>query len=308
MISILLSTYNGEKYIQAQLDSLLAQTEQDFHLYACDDGSTDNTYAILSEYAKAYPKKITVQKNRSGTGSAREAFLKMMLEHKDDYVFLCDQDDVWKSDKISISMQAIRDMEKRFGERTPLLIHTDLVVVDENLREIGPSYRAMNDVRPQRNTLEKILIQNITVGCTMVYNRALSDLLRPIHGYFYMHDWWIALIASAFGLTGSVKTATVLYRQHGANVSGSKDVHSIFYILKRATGAQALRSEMTYTYRQAETFLDTYSDKLTDKQQTIVRAVAACTSQSKGKRIHTMFRFGTWKAGLKRKIGQVLYG
>ena len=115
MISILLATYNGERYIAGQIESVLAQTYQDFKLYICDDKSTDGTYSIITEYAARYPGKIIATQNEVNSGGAKFNFLNMMVEFNDDYIMLCDQDDVWLPNKVEVSLKKITEMESEFG-------------------------------------------------------------------------------------------------------------------------------------------------------------------------------------------------
>ena len=121
MISILLATYNGEKYIAGQIESLLSQTYKDFKLYICDDKSTDDTYSIITDHALKNPAKIIASQNEINAGGAKYNFIKMLMERKadlamplgqddaDDYIMLCDQDDVWLPDKIENSLKKIKE-------------------------------------------------------------------------------------------------------------------------------------------------------------------------------------------------------
>ena len=150
MIHILLASYNGETYLAEQLDSLLNQTEQNFLLFAQDDRSTDGTYALLCDYAARFPEKISVCQNTVNSGAAKWNFLDMISKHDTDYLMLCDQDDVWRPDKVETTLRAMQEAERIYGNREPILVFTDLCVVGENLHVLHPSFRTMSKLNYRR--------------------------------------------------------------------------------------------------------------------------------------------------------------
>ena len=231
MISILLASYNGEKYIAGQIDSLLNQTIQDFRLFICDDASTDDTYSMLSDYSNKNPGKIHVSRNRKNSGGAKHNFIEMMINHKDDYVMLCDQDDVWLPTKIEVTLAKMREMESEFGSETPLLVHSDLVVVSKKLETIFPSFKIAMNADYSKTELQNQIIQNTLTGCKVMYNKSLADLITEVPEYMVMHDWWLIIIASAFVVIGTINEPTILYRQHEDNDIGAKNVRSLNHIL-----------------------------------------------------------------------------
>ena len=156
-----------------------------------------------------------------------------LLEDSDaDYMALCDQDDVWLPGRIAKPLERVRAVEREQGAATPILAHTDLAVVDENLDTIAPSFWAYRHLDPYRGSeLNRLLVQNVVTGCTTIINRALARLACPIPESIPMHDWWLALVASAFGRIETVPEATVLYRQHGNNSVGAI-CHDWRYVLR----------------------------------------------------------------------------
>lgn len=305
-LSILLATYNGERYIVEQIESLLSQTIQDFKLFICDDRSTDATFSIISEYSKQYPKRIFVSQNRENTGGAKYNFFKMMIEHKDEYVMLCDQDDIWAPDKIEKSIDKIRELESVQGKDTPLLVHTDLCVVDKDLNNISSSYEKMASTSFQRKALRQLLTMNIAAGCTEIYNRSLADLIIEEPGFFVVHDWWMSLMASAFGKIGTLYEPTILYRQHGNNNIGAKKVLSFKYIYNRLAHFDKMTQDVENTYRQAESFLRLFSDKLTDNQRELLSAYSSIPRMSRIKKLCTVFKYNFFMHGLPRKAAQIM--
>ena len=180
MITVLLATFNGEKYIAEQLDSLLAQTHPPDRILIRDDRSTDSTAQILERYQQAHPDLIDVVINEKNSGGSARNFMSIMIEARDDYLMLCDQDDVWMPDKIEVSYAKIVEMEGRWGSSTPCLMHTDLAVVGDNLEKIADSFKTIYFADYSRTTLRDQVIQNTATGCTVMYNRALAEMIDYI--------------------------------------------------------------------------------------------------------------------------------
>jgi glycosyltransferase involved in cell wall biosynthesis len=309
MISVLLATYNGEKYISEQIESILSQTYQDFTLYIHDDNSTDNTYKIISEYAQKHPKKIIVSQNETNVGGAKNNFLQMMIERKDDYVMLCDQDDIWLPDKITKSLAKIKDMEKEHGVSTPILVYTNLTVVKDNLEIISYSYEKMANKNFDKNSLNFAVAMNNVAGCTAMYNRALSEMIQATQvaqaNYIVMHDWWLYLIATALGKCGAIHYPTVLYRQHKGNESGAKRVLSPKYIYYVLTHLKKMSSMINDSYKQAEVFSRMYGDKLSIENAELLGAYASLRNLSRLKRVRTVRKYKTYMHGFARRAAQI---
>jgi len=306
MLSILLATYNGEKYVAELLDSLLAQTYGDFKLYIQDDKSTDGTFYETTKYAMENPDRVIAYKNEENTGGAKHNFLKMMIEYKDDYVMLCDQDDVWLPDKIETSLRKMKEMETAHGSSTPLLVHTDLKVVDDNLNVIRSSYRKMANISFKFTAMNNLVTMNIATGCTIIYNRALAEMLTAEPDFFVMHDWWAALVAAAFGKIGSVRQRTVLYRQHTENDIGAKKARSVRYVRYVLTHIDIMAGKLYNSHRQAGSFLKMYDERLSDEQKELLAAHASMPELTKTGKLRLMFRYKTFLCGAARKIAQVI--
>lgn len=225
-VDILLACYQGEAYLRSQLDSLFLQSYSHFRVLARDDGSTDQTYAILQDYAKRYPEKIHIIP--SGTKLGVVGNFNALLEVATaDFVFFCDQDDVWKENKIELSL---KNME---GVSGPLLLHTDLEIVDEKMQVLHPSFLSNAGINPKiGKTLNRLLVQNMVTGCTVAINKPLRELVYPFPKQTLMHDWWMALTAAACGQIITILEPTVLYRQHSQNVIGAKR-HRGFQLIKK---------------------------------------------------------------------------
>lgn len=304
MISILLACYNGERYIEEQIESLLNQTFSDFKLFIRDDKSTDATYPLICEYAKRYPEKIFVSQNRENTTNAKYNFINMMTEHKDDYVMLCDQDDVWLPDKIEKSLAKIRELESQYGKSVPLLVHTDLKVVDKDLNVISPSYVKMSKTDFGKNALNNLLTRNVAAGCTQIYNRTLADLLYAAPDFIIIHDWWTTLIASAFGKIQAVRESTILYRQHENNSIGAKKTYSFAHLRYRLTNHKKWRKTYNDTYKQAESLLNMYRGRLSREQSALLSDYASMPERSAWGKLRVLSRHRAFMYGI-RKFGQI---
>lgn len=274
---ILMATYNGVKYLPAQLDSILNQDTPNWHLTISDDGSTDGTAAILDDYVRRFPEKITRVYSGRCFGNARDHFFWLMGQCKAEYMHFCDQDDVWHPDKVREMQETLEKAEARYGAETPLLVFTDQTVVDENLNQIAPSLMRMQKQNPGATDYRNILFQNIVTGCTSTINRSLADLAGRCEDTdeVIMHDWWLALVAARFGKLVYLNTATLDYRQHGDNCIGAKNVRSLSYILAKLRKLGELRKNFQYKKSQAMEFLRCYAQELNGEDAALLKAFSA---------------------------------
>ena len=306
MISILMATYNGAHYVSEQIESLLSQTVKDFTLWISDDASNDSTWDILTHYANQHPNKIKISKRDKNSGSSWRNFLELMVNIKDDYVMLCDQDDVWLPNKIERTLAKMKATEQRCPD-TPILIRTDQYVVDQNLQMISPSYMQLMHSDYNRTAFHQVLIQNTFAGCTAMYNRKLAYLLDKIPDYCIMHDWWLELVAAAFGVIDHIDDATMLYRQHGKNVIGVRNVHSLAYKFDRLIHHNEVKEAIKSTYVQAKNFLQCYENKMAKEQQEIARRFCAIPETRKLSRWWTICSLGAYKNGFSRNVAYFLF-
>ena len=307
MISILLATYNGEKYISQQLDSIINQSVSEFKIFICDDCSSDRTIDIIKGYLEIYPEKIYLEVNKDNSGSASSNFMKLMKKHKDDYIMLCDQDDIWLPDKIEKSLKKIKHMEIKYGVNMPLLVHTDLCVVDNDLKILDKSYIHRVNANYSKNAFNNEIIQNTLTGNTAIYNMALANLITNEPKYMVMHDWWLILIASAFGKVDYIEEATILYRQHKDNIVGSTNMRSFLYMLKRFCNKKDVVKAIDETYLQAESFLEVYEDTLSDELVKFLYEYIEIPKLSKLKRLNRIIKLNTFKNGFLRNIAYILF-
>jgi len=223
---ILMATYNGAAFLKQQLDSVCA-LEGEWRLTIRDDCSTDATVEIISSYCEKF-NNISIVTNEQGNLGACGNFNELLIAAEQaaygQYFMLADQDDVWQSDKLKRQLALMKEIE---SERPgcPVLIHSGLEVVDQNLKLIDPSFMHYQGLRHEaHDPLRVLLAQNYITGCTVLVNRPLLELALPVPKDALMHDWWLALCAAACGEIGFIDRPLVKYRQHALNEVGAKSL------------------------------------------------------------------------------------
>ena len=307
MLDILMATYNGEKYIAEQIESILNQTYKEWILYIRDDGSKDNTKNIINDYCKRYPEKIIhVKDNKSGLG-AKLNFAELMKYSKSDYCMFADQDDVWLNTKIEDTMNKMIEAENIHGKETPILVHTDLKVVDGNLNIINESFWRYQNLNKDNKSLNTLLVQNNITGCTMMMNKSLMKLGVKVPKDCIMHDWWIGLIASGLGKIYTVDKPTMLYRQHGNNEVGSHKYNSIKFIKNKAKDIEKINKSINDGILQATAFYDEYKEKLSKSNQNTVYNFSQLRKKGLITRKLSIVTNKFYKSGLVRNISYFIF-
>ena len=233
-IAILLSTYNGTKYLEEQLDSILNQTYSNYVIVARDDGSYDDTIQLLNKYAKKFTDKFHLLEQDLLNLGASDSFsylIEYVLENKQSlglesaYMMFCDQDDIWSLEKIHKQIDEMLKVEKQqTGTKPiPVLIHSNLRVVSEEKSLIAESFVHYQGLEIERNRFTNLVISNVVTGCTAFINEALARKAVPVSREAIMHDWWLSLVASAFGKLVFIDAPLVSYRQHDTNAIGAKE-------------------------------------------------------------------------------------
>lgn len=290
MITILLAVYNAEKYIKEQLDSLFNQTFQEFHILIRDNQSTDQTLSIIQKFLLDCPGRITLVRSPIHTGPM-ENFAALLDLADSNYIFFSDADDVWLPQKMEKSLLKIKELEDKYGKHTPALVHTDLKVVDQDLETIHGSfwkYAGLNALEGKGKLITQ-LAQNSVTGNTICANRSLIEIARPIPKESIMHDWWIAIVASAFGVVGKIDEPMVLYRQHGSNAIGAKKPTLWNFSVQRR---RLFRARLKL---QAQCFLACYENFLDGDQRAIVHKWIEFIQGSFFTKSHLMWKFGFHK-------------
>lgn len=230
-VCILLATYNGELFIEQQIDSIIYQTYKSWYLIIHDDGSTDKTIEIVKRYQERYPHKISLIEDGFVLGSAMLNFSHLLDIINPGYIMFCDQDDIWFKNKIELSMYRMLKTEIN-NPNKPIIIHTDLTIVDENLNVVARSMFRHQRLLKSQTFLETVVRNNVT-GCTMLINAKAYESAMPLSGNSLMHDWWFTLkTLSSKGIVEFVDEPTMFYRQHCSNTVGANKF-DLKYLFKK---------------------------------------------------------------------------
>jgi len=265
-VNVILAAYNGEKFIREQIDSIienfsnLESNAYEFKIIISDDSSCDRTSEIINQYSIADQRVILLDSEKKG--GVRENFKHLIMNTDADYVFFSDQDDFWLPNKIELFLTRFSEIEKNFNG--PIMVHSDLSVVNEELFPINNSmfeYQKIN----KKPTFPELLVSNSVTGCVMACNKHLIDIAKKSSiDESIMHDWYLALIASAFGIIDFIDCPLILYRQHSANQVGAKS-----FSIKALLGSEGipnkifdLRLSVLKTRKQAEIFHRDFSETM----------------------------------------------
>ena len=216
MVSIGMATYNGEKFLSEQLDSIFNQTFTNFELIICDDNSTDNTIEIIKRYSKQYTN-IKLYQNSKRLGFVKN-FEKVISLSQGDYIALSDQDDIWYRDKLKISIENLEKLDIN----QPTLFHSDLEVINDKKELISKSFFKMRSYRFPKDKAIDIMVGRCGVmGNSIVFNQALKSIILPFPKDLQVHDYWIALVNELFGKRITYYLPLLKYRIHSYNISNS---------------------------------------------------------------------------------------
>jgi len=219
LISIAMTTYNGEKFLEQQIDSILKQSWKNIELIICDDQSVDSTVQIIERYMKKYDS-IKLYKNSNKLGIVKN-FEKAISLCQASYIALSDQDDIWIKNKLEVLMQEMRELEK-FDRTVPLMVHSDLTIIDEKNQVIHKSFSKMRgyDLKNTKD-LNHIISRCGVMGNTLLMNKHLQNTILPFPDALDMHDYWISVVNELYGKRITLKESLVLYRIHEDNFSNS---------------------------------------------------------------------------------------
>lgn len=304
-IDILLACYNGERFLAMQLESLFAQSDQDWRLLVRDDGSDDRTMSVVAEYAAAKPGRIVVLHCQSERKGALANFSALLAASTAPYVMCCDQDDWWSPTKVALMRARMVALERQYGPGTPLLVHSDLAVVDDSMRVIDKSFWHFQQIDPRHDRLNHLLIQNVVTGCAMMVNRSCIEASLPFPREALMHDWWLALTAAAFGALAWIPAATVHYRQHDANSLGAQKFDALRMFQKIAPSRirpWLQRADIAPNLAQARALLIRLNRPTSQNQLSLVQDFVSLDNLPKLRRLMLVTRRGFWRSGLMRNL------
>ena len=306
---ILLAVCNGERFLPALLDSLRKQTVSGFSVLFQDDGSGDRSPDILRALSEADPRFHSGACSGQKLG-AMGNFFSLIRQSRADALLLCDQDDIWEPDKVSRLCSALAQAEQKWGADAPLLIHSDCRVIDENGQMIHESFFRHQGWDPGAVTLPRLLVQNNVTGCTLIMNRALADLVSA-HAdpeKLFMHDWFIALTAAAFGHVIFLDQVLTQYRQHGGNAIGASTKNQLRRGLDSLSRQERVRARLQLNYSHTRAFTEAYGDLLPESARRITESFLRTETMPRVRRVLTVQRMGCTMQSPAARLGQMIFG
>ncbi len=215
-INIVMSTYNGEQFLAEQIDSIQQQTFKDWQLLIRDDGSSDQTPEIIKSFVAQDLRIVFINEHDRENFGVIKNFFTLIKHDKADYYFFSDQDDVWLEDKLETMLAAAR----QYPDQLPLMVYTDLCVVDQNLQVMNQSMIRSQSHHANTELVQELTENTVTGGVAMI-NHALAERWRTLDNII-MHDWYLAVLATAIGKLVYIDQPGELYRQHDNNVLGAR--------------------------------------------------------------------------------------
>ncbi len=305
-IAILVAVRDGESYLSEQMDSLLGQTYTDWVAYIHDDGSSDGTRHILKNYSARYPERFVLV-DGAPTGSAKANYFYLLRNVEAPLYMCCDQDDVWLPDKIERTLREMRAAQRTAGNETelPCLVYTDLRVVDESLHEVSGSMNLYQKLSCEDTRINHVLVQNVVTGCTMMINRRLRDMVLSLRDLnkIVMHDWWAALIAAQFGVLRYLNEPTILYRQHGENDTGAKNISLLWDLKEVLFQGKDKKNSLEMMRKQAEALAETFPVE----KDSAVAAYAGIHTLSKPGRLRIYRKYRLTSKPFTRQLAILLF-
>lgn len=308
-IDVLLAAYNGAPWLAEQLDSLAQQDDGCFQVLLQDDGSSDETPVLLRARCERDSRFHMASEQGRHLGAIQN-FLSLMRQSDAPYSALCDQDDRWLPRRLSACRAAMERAEQELGADTPVLVHSDARVTDEQGRVLYESFFAHQGWNFTATTLKRLLVQNNVTGCTTLMNAALRKQVCDLAmgQKLYMHDWFIALTAAAMGRVIFVNEPLVCYRQHGTNVMGASTEGEVQRGVRMLGSLQRGRDRMLLTYDHTRMFLSAVQAEAPEESLKVLERYLATQRMGKLRRVWTVQREGYTMQSLVTRVGQVLLG
>lgn len=221
-VNILMSTYNGQQFLAEQIRSIQDQSYTDWTLFIRDDGSSDNTKEILKDFERQDSRIHLIDSDKSDNLGVIKSFHKLVNHDRADYYFFSDQDDVWLPNKLELSLKEAQN----YLADLPLMVYMDLKVVNQDLKIMTESMVKSQSHHANTELVQELTENTVTGGVAMI-NHALAEMWQETDDIL-MHDWYLALLASAFGNLVFIDQPGELYRQHSDNVLGARTLSKRF--------------------------------------------------------------------------------
>lgn len=297
-VNILMATYNGEKFLAQQIESIQKQTFKEWNLLIRDDGSSDKTCDIIRNFTAKDSRIRFINENEHHNLGVIKSFFTLVNYEVADFYFFSDQDDVWLPEKLSVSLEAA----KHKASDVPLLVYTDLKVVNQELNILqdsmirAQSYHANTTLLPE-------LTENTVTGGTMMINHALAEKWFTPNDIL-MHDWFLALLAASLGEIIYLDLPTQLYRQHDNNVLGARTMDKRFKILREGPKSIFTRywKLIHDSQKQASLIVDKYGDIMTANDLELIKCFIKIDKQPFMTRLRWLWKYGYSKNQFKHQV------
>lgn len=297
-VNILMATYNGEKFLAQQIESIQKQTFKEWNLLIRDDGSSDKTCDIIRNFTAKDSRIRFINENEHHNLGVIKSFFTLVNYEVADFYFFSDQDDVWLPEKLSVSLEAA----KHKASDVPLLVYTDLKVVNQELNILQDSMiRAQS--HHANTTLLPELTENTVTGGTMMINHALAEKWFTPNDIL-MHDWFLALLAASLGEIIYLDLPTQLYRQHDNNVLGARTMDKRFKILREGPKSIFTRywKLIHDSQKQASLIVDKYGDIMTANDFELIKCFIKIDKQPFMTRLRWLWKYGYSKNQFKHQV------
>ncbi|HGI3614772.1 TPA: glycosyltransferase family 2 protein [Streptococcus agalactiae] len=297
-VNILMATYNGEKFLAQQIESIQKQTFKEWNLLIRDDGSSDKTCDIIRNFTAKDSRIRFINENEHHNLGVIKSFFMLVNYEVADFYFFSDQDDVWLPEKLSVSLEAA----KHKASDVPLLVYTDLKVVNQELNILQDSMiRAQS--HHANTTLLPELTENTVTGGTMMINHALAEKWFTPNDIL-MHDWFLALLAASLGEIIYLDLPTQLYRQHDNNVLGARTMDKRFKIFREGPKSIFTRywKLIHDSQKQASLIVDKYGDIMTANDLELIKCFIKIDKQPFMTRLRWLWKYGYSKNQFKHQV------
>jgi rhamnosyltransferase len=298
MIDILLGTYNGEKYLNTQISSIVNQTYKDWTLYIRDDGSSDNTQNIIKRWALLDGRIKMIDDKRGNMGIGGN-FLYLLKHSTADYICFCDQDDYWFENKLDILHNAIKGKA----------LNRPILILHKIVSWIYPLNIVKNVINKEIKTLEKFLFLNGGLqGCASIFNAKLKEYLLSIQGHIWMHDHYMSLVALTFGEVFYDNHVLILYRQHADNATVHIITNKVNLFLTELIKNRNIPVIYQPSYKDTDNFFGFFENQLDPSKRKILQDYLSFPNMSSLKRfIFILFsRFSLGNLGHLRLMIKLL--
>jgi hypothetical protein len=304
-MDIALPTYNCAPWLDAFLESLLAQDYTNWRIVARDDASRDETAGKLAAWQARLGSRMTLLDGGGNLGVIGN-YNAVLRATESELVMSADPDDVWLPGKIRRSLEAIGD----FDAAVPMALCTDARVIDAGGRDVAASYWKWSRMNPARQSLPRVAVESVALGSTMLFNRALLEVALPMPLGATYQDWWLALVATAFGRFIPLEGPTILYRRHASNATSDPYSSGLAGALRRTLNApgaprRRLRKVLTQAVVQAGVFVAQYRDRLPPRDEAALDALAGLLSANPLAARTAVMRHGLWFGSPAKNAGMM---